>query len=143
VDLNANITDEAGNIISGSVVRWYNETSQIASVQYYGNYPLISQSAGDRNIICNATKSYYTPAQNYVMIKITATANIEWASPANYSEPPYPQPFDVLCRVIYQESGTGIDNYDVNLYYYYTPPFVFINNFTTNLSGYINHTCVT
>ena len=88
-DLISNVTDESGNVISGSVARWYNETSLIASVQEYTNYPLISQSAGERNITCNSTKTYYYPGQSYVSIKITATANILWSSPTNHSEQPY------------------------------------------------------
>ncbi|RLJ09547.1 MAG: hypothetical protein DRP15_03365, partial [Candidatus Aenigmatarchaeota archaeon] len=139
ITLDANITDERGYVVSGATVEWYNETNKIAEGQHYENFSLIDQSAGNRTIQANATKEFYRYGHDEVIVTISGVADVQWISPNNYSYLPYPEPFDVICRVIDPNSGAPVDDYLVQIYYYYTPPWIFIGNFTTNSTGYVSY----
>ena len=140
IDLLVDIKNEMGQDITGAFVKWYNETSLIAAMENVYDFPLSTQEAGNRTFVVNATKTYYATGEDSVMIVLSGIVNIEFSYPQNFTEMPYPDSFDVICRVVDSESGVGIDDYEIRLYYYYSPPFIFIGNFTTNSTGYINYT---
>ncbi|RLE15252.1 hypothetical protein DRJ04_00800, partial [Candidatus Aerophobetes bacterium] len=140
VDLAVDVYDENGNVVTGMDVEWWNETSMLVDTAYFNNYPLSGQSSGNRTFKANASKPYYTKGSDYVVIMISALADVIWVSPPNGSYVPYPEPFDAICQVRDPQTGSGISDYPVELYYYYTPPYIFLGNLTTNASGHINYT---
>ncbi|UCD07869.1 MAG: hypothetical protein JSW41_02800, partial [Candidatus Aenigmatarchaeota archaeon] len=140
VTFDVNITNELGEDITDANVSWWNETSFLVTGDYYENFSLTGQSPGNRTITSNATNTYYLSGNDTVKILISGVADVLWDSPANYTEMPYPDPFNATCRVVDAISGIGIDEYRVEMYYYYTPPnFTFLANLTTNQSGHATY----
>jgi hypothetical protein len=138
VTFNVSITSENGYSIGDANVSWWNESDLLFTGYEYINYSLIGQAAGNRTIVSNATKQYYLSGNDSVKILISGVADVIWDSPANYTALPYPKWFNATCRVVDAISGAGVDDYDVQMWYYYnnTPPYLFLANLTTNLTGY-------
>ncbi|MCK4714268.1 MAG: hypothetical protein KAT35_01745, partial [Candidatus Aenigmarchaeota archaeon] len=138
VTLNVNVTDEAGTVIAGTDVQWWNESSMLTDMQTYPNYPLTGQEAGNRTFTANASEQYYAAGNDSVIVIISAVADVHYISPPNYTLLPYPNPFDVICQVRYAEAAGGgaVDDYIVDLYYSWSGPWLYIGNFTTNSTGY-------
>ncbi|MBN2202775.1 MAG: DUF87 domain-containing protein [Candidatus Aenigmarchaeota archaeon] len=123
---------------------WYNETSQIT----YGLSTLLPQSkvaeqeTGPHEFMVVVSKSSYDSGIANVSLNITGLTNVFWISPTTQTS--YPDTINPTCRVIDENLGTGVENYEVNFSYKWEPSSTFIYNgtITTNSTGYASYSFV-
>jgi len=136
--LSADIIDEKGDSVSATV-RWYTEKGLIATGADTTWY-ITGIETGPENITCNATRSYYDKGEDSVIIIITGLADVVWVAPQDGSILPYPESFDVVCRVEDHNTGTAVEDYVVEIWHNFGAGYVFDGSFLTNSTGHVNMT---
>ncbi|MFH0929001.1 MAG: DUF87 domain-containing protein, partial [Candidatus Aenigmatarchaeota archaeon] len=146
INLTAIATTENGENITtiNPTASWYNETTLIASglSTLLPQGKVAEQNTGPHEYMILVSKSYFDSSQANVSLNITGLSNVFWISPT--VETSYPDTIYPTCRVLDENLGSGIADYEVNFSYKWEPSTTFIYNGThvSNSTGYASYAFV-